>query len=135
MTNYKQVLREAVCEVNRGNYWSWMTDQVKTTELDLKEYEERKTYTSNVVDIIIIAFAKVASVKLTVYYVDDETVCKHVIQPVDDFQANIELSFVNGHYDFISSSTAVRVCVGNLGTSEFSTKPNFQSNLSIAERD
>ena len=56
-----------------------MSDQVKTTELDLKEYEERKTYTFDIVDIITAALAKVASVKLTAYYVDGETVCKHVI--------------------------------------------------------
>lgn len=75
-----------------------MSDQAKTTKLDLKEYEEKKTCTSNNVDIIIVALAEVALVKLTAYYVDDKTVWKYVIQPVDDFQANIELSFVTGHY-------------------------------------
>lgn len=61
--------------------------------------EKKKTCTSNNVDIIIIvALAEVALVKLTAYYVDDKTVWKYVIQPIDDFQANIELSFVIGHY-------------------------------------
>ena len=64
-----------------------------------------------------------------------EKVCKYVVGPVDDFQANIELSFVNGHYDFISSSTTLSVCVSNLDTSEVDTKPNFQANLSITEKD
>ena len=134
LPNYKHLLREAVCEVNRRNYSSWMSDQVKTTKLDFKEYEERKTYTSNVVDIIIAALANVTSVKLTVYYVDEETICKHVIQPIDDFQANIELVFVNGHDDFICSSTTARVCVSYSDTSEVDTKSNFEKNLSIAER-
>ena len=118
-----------------GNCSSWMSDQIKTTEVDLKEYEERKTYTFVVVDAIIVALAKVASVKLTVYCVDGETICKYVIEPVDDFQANIEVSFVNRHYDFISSSTTVRVCVSNWDTSDVDTKLNFQANLSITERD
>ena len=56
-----------------------MSDQVKTTELDLKEYEQRKTYKFDILDIITAALAKVASVKLTAYYVDGETVSKHVI--------------------------------------------------------
>ena len=94
-----------------------MSNQVKTTKLNLKEYEERKTYTFHIVDIITASLAKVASVKLTAYYADGDTVCKHVIQPVDDFQANIELLFVNGNYDLIFSSTTVRVYVSNSGTS------------------
>ena len=42
LTHYKQLLRKGVCKVNRGNHSSWMSDQAKTTELDLKEYSERK---------------------------------------------------------------------------------------------
>ena len=74
----------------------------------MKDYEEKKTYISNVVDTLIVALAKAATVRLIVYCVDEETVWKNVIQPIDDFQANVELSFVNGNY-FISSSTVVSV--------------------------
>ena len=84
-----------------------MSDQVKTTDLVLKDYEEKKTYISNIVDTLIVALAKAATVRLIVYCIDEEAVWKNVIQPIDDFQANVELSFVNGHYYFISSSTAV----------------------------
>ena len=84
-----------------------MDKRLKTTELDLKEYADKSPYTSNVVDIIIVALAKKTSVKPTIYSIDDENVSKQLIQPIDGFQANIEFSFVDGHRDFISSSTIV----------------------------
>ena len=124
-TNYRQLLRAAITEVKQNHYSIWMTDQVRTIESDLKEYEEEKTYTSNVVDVITVALAKVASVKLTIYYVDKENLCSHVIQPIDNFDLNVELSFVNGHYDFICDSTNVRPFLSVPVTSGVDIKPNI----------
>ena len=84
LTKYKQLLWETVCEVNRENYSSWVSDQVKTTLLDVKEYEQ-KTYKSSIVDIIIVALAEVASVKLTAYnanvYYEMQSITKSLANP------------------------------------------------------
>ena len=73
-----------MCEVNRENYSSWVSDQVKTTLLDVKEYEQ-KTYMSSIVDIIIVALAEVASVKLTAYnanvYYEMQSITKSLANP------------------------------------------------------
>ena len=57
-----------------------MIDQVKNTELDLKEYEDKKTYTSNVVDNSTLSESSISKVNSLLHY--DETVSKPVIQPV-----------------------------------------------------
>ena len=57
-----------------------MIDQVKNTELDLKEYEDKKTYTSNVVDNSTLSESSISKANSLLHY--DETVSKPVIQPV-----------------------------------------------------
>lgn len=70
MSLYKQLLIEAVYKVTRGNYSSVICYQVKTIVLDLKQYEGKKAYTS-VIDFIIVALGKVASLTQKVSYVDE----------------------------------------------------------------
>ena len=71
-----------LCWQNTNN--CYVSDQVKTTLLDVKEYEQ-KTYKSSIVDIIIVALAEVASVKLTAYnanvYYEMQSITKSLANP------------------------------------------------------
>ena len=69
------------------------------------KYQNEKFYTSNIVDIIV-ALATVTNVTIAAYYLDRLTVKNHVFKPTQKQSiANIELCFINGHYDLIVDAT------------------------------
>ena len=69
------------------------------------KYQNEKFYTSNIVDIIV-ALATVTNITIAAYYLDRLTVKNHVFKPTQKQSiANIELCFINGHYDLIVDAT------------------------------
>ena len=72
----------------------------------LAEHQNEKNYTSNIVDIVILALAAVANITIVGYYFDGLTVKKHVFKQTQKHSiAVIEVCFINGYCDLIVDST------------------------------
>ena len=73
----------------------------------MAEYQNVKIYTSNIVDIVIVALATVANITIVAYYLDGLTVKNHVIKPIKKQSiATDEACFINGHYELFADATA-----------------------------
>ena len=84
-----------------------MSDSKEEVFRCLAEYQNEKIYTSNIVDIVIVALATVTNITIVAYYLDRLTVKNHVSKPAQKQSiAIIEVCFINGHYDLIVDATA-----------------------------
>ena len=102
-SSYKQLLREAISDISFNDlYKDWISESKETTLEELKEYEQRKKYNANIVDIIIVALATISKASIVAYYIDKETVKNYIFKSsIGDSKTIIELAFINGHYDLI----------------------------------
>ena len=85
-----------------------MSDSKEEVFRCLAEYQIVKIYTSNIVDIVIVALATVANITIFAYYLDGLTVKNHVFKPTRK-QISIAINkacFINVHYELIVDATA-----------------------------
>ncbi|XP_066936070.1 uncharacterized protein [Clytia hemisphaerica] len=105
INSYKELLHQAIKEVKKEEYAIWVNGSKENADAELKAFEEKKEYTTNIVDVVILALVKMTSTKLKIYYVEGESVNYHEFKPDDGtILSNIELSFTNGHYDYVIAS-------------------------------
>ena len=85
-----------------------MSDSKEEVFRCLAEYQNVKIYTSNIVDIVIVALATVANITIFAYYLDGITVKNLVFKPTRK-QISIAINkacFINDHYELIVNATA-----------------------------
>ena len=85
-----------------------MSDSKEEVFRCLAEYQIVKIYTSNIVDIVIVALATVANITIFAYYLDGLTVKNHVFKPTRK-QISIAINkacFINVHYELNVDATA-----------------------------
>ena len=58
-----------------------MSDSIEEVFRCLAEYQNVKIYTSNIVDIVIVASVTVANIAIVAYYLDGLTIKNHVFKP------------------------------------------------------
>ena len=58
-----------------------MSDSIEEVFRCLVEYQNVKIYTSNIVDIVIVASVTVANIAIVAYYLDGLTIKNHVFKP------------------------------------------------------
>ena len=84
-----------------------MSDSKEEVFQCLAEYQNVKSYTSNIIDIVNVALATVANVTIVAYYLDGITAKNHVFKPTKRQSiVIIEVCFINGHYKLIIDATA-----------------------------
>ena len=66
ISSYKELLQQAVNEVKKQDYAIWLNDGKEKADAELKAYEEMKVYTTNIVDVVIAALAKITLTKLKI---------------------------------------------------------------------
>ena len=70
-------------------------------------WQNIKIYTSNIVDIVIVALATVANMTIVANYLDGLTVKNHVFKPTQKQSiAIIDVCFINLHYELMIDTTA-----------------------------
>ena len=106
--NYKELFRDVISDIKYNDIYStWMSDSKEEVFRCLAEYQNKKIYTSNIVDIVIVALATVANITIVTYYLDGLTVKNNVFKPTQKQSiAIVEVCFINGHYDLIVNATA-----------------------------
>ena len=106
LITYKQLFKTAVKEIKSNTderYNSWLVDSKESTLEQLKLYENEIKYSSNVVDLFLVALSDVCKATIIAYYTaDDDTIKHHIFHPTHgDSSTLIEVSFVGGHYDLV----------------------------------
>ena len=106
--NYKELFRNAISGIKYNDIYStWMSDSKEEVFRCLAEYQNEKTYASNIVDIVIVALTAVANITIVAYYLYGLTVKNHVFKSTQKQSIVIvEVCFINGHYDLIVGTTA-----------------------------
>ena len=102
-SSYKQLLREASFDLTYNDlYLDWIADSKGNIIQELKEYEQNKNYTTNIVDTVIVALATITKATIVPYYQDKEMVKNYIFKPLSsESKTIIELAFINGHCDLI----------------------------------
>ena len=102
-SSYKQLLREAIFDLTYNDlYLDWIADSKGNITQELKEYEQNKNYTTNIVYTVIVTLATISKATVVAYYPDKEIVKKYIFNPLSsESKTIIELAFINGHCDLI----------------------------------
>ena len=84
-----------------------MSDSIEEVFRCLVEYQNVKIYTSNIVDIVIVASVTVANIAIVAYYLDGLSIKNHVFKPTkkQSIETN-EVCFINGYYELFVDATA-----------------------------
>ena len=87
----KKLFWDTICDIKHDDiYRTWMSDSKDEVIQCLAEHQNEKIYTSNIVDIVILALATVANITIVAYYLDDLTITNHVFKPTQKYSiANI----------------------------------------------
>ena len=84
-----------------------MSDSKEEVSRCLAEYQIEKIYTSNIVDIVIVALTTAANITILPYSLDGLTVKNDVFKPTKKQSiAIVGVCFINGHYNLIVNATA-----------------------------
>ena len=133
ISSYKELLQQAVNEVKKQDYAIWLNDGKEKAAAELKAYEEMKVYTTNIVDVVIAALAKITLAKLKIYFVNGEIVNYHEFLPENEtIISNVELSFNNGHYDYVISEETSCLKVEDLKTEPKKEVYDFKYNENLS---
>ena len=98
-SNYKQLFREAIFDITYNDlYLDWIADSKEIIIQELKEYEQNKNYTTNIVNIVIVALTTISKATIVAYYPDKEIVKNYIFKPRNsESKTIIKLTFINGH--------------------------------------
>ena len=74
-SSYKQLPQEAIFDIIYNDLsLDWIADSKENIIQELKEYEQNKNYTTNIVDTVIVALATITKATIVAYYQDKEMV-------------------------------------------------------------
>ena len=63
--NYKELFRDIISDIKYNDIYSaWMSDSKEEVYWCLAEYQNEKIYTSNIIDIVIVALATAANITI-----------------------------------------------------------------------
>ena len=100
--NYKDLLRMAKDDIlgNLEAYAPFISDQADVKK-DLEAYLLRKSYSREIVDLVLIALTNALEMTVNVHYVYNGEVLKTCLQPIDPIKPRccIDVSFSYGHYE------------------------------------
>ena len=110
-SSYKQLPQEAIFDITYNDLsLDLIADSKENIIQELKEYEQNKNYTTNIVDTVIVALATITKATIVAYYQYKEMVKNYIFKPLSsESKTIIELVFINRHYDLIVYKTELPV--------------------------
>ena len=108
-SNYKELFGEGIFSTAHKKIFKfWITESKETVLKNLKQYDDNKVYTSNIVDQFLGSLVTACKATSIVYYITDGTFRNNIFIPLKNkSNVAVEVCFVNGHTDLVVQKDVV----------------------------